>query len=161
MEKKVLYQLLMKMHSVFSFYKPYISKVYMTNRHRLRSWCEYLIFHIPIAQTNSCHQCSVGYPGVHEHSPSAVNSPLVIWKTLPKACKTRTIPTNTSSVLERAISDIHRDRFPRFLLLSRRQRKWAFRAPSRTPVSRPLLKLLPHRTYDARARAPVIWDSWP
>lgn len=79
----------------------------MTNRHRLRSWCEYLIFHIPIAQTNSCHQCSVGYPGVHEHSPSAVNSPRVIWKTLPKACKTRTIPTNTSSVLEPAMSDIY------------------------------------------------------
>lgn len=66
---------------------------------------------------------NAAYTGVHEHSPSAVNSPRVIWKTLPKACKTRTIPTNTSSVLEPAMSDIYWGRCPQFLLLCRRQRR--------------------------------------
>lgn len=79
--------------------------------------------HYPYRQNKLLSSIQIILESTSTHSPSAVNSPRVIWKTLPKVCKTRTIPTNTSSVLEPAISDIHWGRCPQFLLLGRRQRK--------------------------------------
>lgn len=174
------HQLLMKMHSVFSqchrlkvLYNNDIAYIIKIDRqliasgHGVNTWYKPTLSLSP----KQTPVINTDYTRVHEHSPSAVNSPRVIWKTLPKVCKTRTIPTYTSSVLEPIISDIHWGRCPQFLLLGRRQRKckiktnrvWSV-AEHSAHVSRPLLKLLPHRSWDARARAPdnaFPWDSRP
>lgn len=126
------HQLLMKMYSVFSqchclklLYNNDIAYIIKIDRqliasgHGVNTWYKPTLSISP----KQTPLINTDYTRVHEHSPSAVNSPLVIWKTLPKVCKTRTIPTNTSSVLEPAISDIHWGRCPQFLLLGRRQRK--------------------------------------